>query len=245
MNCGRDTSWRVTDVPLNPFPFFLEPFFCCERVVFAAFQLFTASRPQPPPPAATPQPQARTLQVTRNMAQGIRNDSVFIPPDLQQSQRALFTTFRADGAACNGPSVGNLRPPRPFGFMSFLGRGSYFVAAAAGVASAFYIFQPELIEIKRQREASGQSPAPLSAQDSTAASAASASAPPAAGGTSTGTWQELKARDGRVYWMNTDTGVARASCAMRALLRLIALWASPFTCSRLVAGKGSWTKPSQ
>ena len=181
------------------------------------------------------------------MAQGIRNDTAFIPPDLQQTQHAAFTTFGAGGAGCNGPSVGNLRPrpPRPFGFMSFLGRGSYFVAAAAGVASAFYIFQPELIEIKRQREASGQSPAPLSAQDSTAASTASASAPPAAGGTSTGTWQELKARDGRVYWMNTDTGVARASCATRALLRLIASWAFPFTCSRLVAGKGSWTKPSQ
>ena len=119
------------------------------------------------------------------MAQGIRNDTAFIPPDLQQTQHAAFTTFGAGGAGCNGPSVGNLRPrpPRPFGFMSFLGRGSYFVAAAAGVASAFYIFQPELIEIKRQREASGQSPAPLSAQDSTAASAASASAPPAAGGT--------------------------------------------------------------
>ena len=86
--------------------------------------------------------------------------------------------------------------------MSFLGRGSYFAAAAAGVASAFYIFQPELLELQRKREASGQPPAPQSAHDGTVAAAASTSAPHAAGGT----WQEMMSRDGRVYWMNTDTG---------------------------------------
>ena len=91
--------------------------------------------------------------------------------------------------------------------MSFLGRGSYFAAAVAGVASAFYIFEPEFKEMKRQRDSS----APAHS------AAASTSAPSAAAGR----WQELTSRDGKVYWMNLDTGTFRALFVQRGRIQFV------------------------
>jgi hypothetical protein len=92
--------------------------------------------------------------------------------------------------------------------MSYIGRGSYLAAAVAGVASAFYIFEPEFIALKNQREASGQNTATASAPESSPAAASSSSALNAGG-----RWQEMKSRDGRLYWMNLETGVARVRVA--------------------------------
>ncbi len=91
--------------------------------------------------------------------------------------------------------------------MSFIGRGSYFAAAVAGVASAFYIFEPEFIELKRQREAQANASTTVTAQNSTIAPAPTASAPSAL----QGRWQEMQSRDGKTYWMNLDTGDGRHS----------------------------------
>jgi hypothetical protein len=88
--------------------------------------------------------------------------------------------------------------------MSYIGRGSYLAAAAAGVASAFYIFEPEFIALKRQRESLGQTPAIPSAAEVTVAAASSRHSSSSAA--TSGRWQELQSRDGRVYWMNLDTG---------------------------------------
>jgi hypothetical protein len=90
--------------------------------------------------------------------------------------------------------------------MSYMGRGSYFAAAVAGVASAFYIFEPEFKELKRQREASGQASAVAAVSDG-----AASSSPPSA---AAGRWQEMTSKEGRVYWMNLDTGDrAEHNCA--------------------------------
>jgi hypothetical protein len=88
--------------------------------------------------------------------------------------------------------------------MSYIGRGSYLAAAAAGVASAFYIFEPEFIALKRQRESLGQTPATRSTAEVTVAAASSPHSPSSTA--TSGRWQELQSRDGRVYWMNLDTG---------------------------------------
>ena len=88
--------------------------------------------------------------------------------------------------------------------MSFVGRGSYFAAAVAGVASAFYIFEPEFIELKRQRDATAQIQTASPAANSTPAAVQPSSPPIAA----SGRWQEMQSRDGRTYWMNLDTGTA-------------------------------------
>lgn len=94
--------------------------------------------------------------------------------------------------------------------MSFLGRGSYFAAAVAGVASAFYIFEPEFKELKQQRDSS----TPAAPASDTAHSAASCTSAPNA---ASGRWQELTSRDGKVYWMNLDTGTFRCRFAQRGI----------------------------
>jgi hypothetical protein len=88
------------------------------------------------------------------------------------------------------------------GGMSFIGRGSYFAAAVAGVASAFYIFEPEFKELKRAREGQAVAASPVApAPEISHAAVASSS----------GRWQELTSRDGKVYWMNLDTGASAAA----------------------------------
>jgi hypothetical protein len=88
--------------------------------------------------------------------------------------------------------------------MSYIGRGSYLAAAVAGVASAFYIFEPEFIALKHQREASAvQIPAHTPSSESNLAGTSPSPAPAAA----SGRWQKQTSQaDGRVYWMNLDTG---------------------------------------
>ena len=152
------------------------------------------------------------------------------------------------------------------GPMSFVGRGSYFAAAVAGVASAFYIFEPEFIELKRQRDATAQTQAAPSSANSTPAAVQTPSPPIAA----SGRWQEMQSRDGRTYWMNLDTGRGRGRgggtygashsrlCCGALLVQLalavvytlcIALFYSHNACGALFgplhlsAGKGSWIKP--
>jgi hypothetical protein len=115
--------------------------------------------------------------------------------------------------------------------MSFIGRGSYFAAAVAGVASAFYIFEPEFIELKRQREAqanaSNASAAPnavISSATPNPHGATTPATPASAPSAVQGRWQEMLSRDGRTYWMNLDTGdgapllracsLARAHCSL-------------------------------
>lgn len=98
--------------------------------------------------------------------------------------------------------------------MSFLGRGSYFAAAAAGVASAFYIFEPEFKEMKRQRD----SPAPAAAASAPTHSAAACTCAQSA---AAGRWQELTSRDGKVYWMNLDTGTFRALFVQRGGIQFV------------------------